>query len=660
MHNRQHSLWYIMITLSICLITRALPANDLDSLKAQLNNTTADSLRMELLYNISLEASRSNPVEAMQYAQKYLDLAIQLGIKKEIVSANNHIGILYYSLGDLSKTIDYFKRSSELLNDKEDARTKASLLNNLAIVYDEMQQFDKAIEYYRASLEQKISLGMEGTNLSSTYSNLGLSYISNKQYDLAREYIWKGYEIDLGLKDSANLASTLENIGIYYSSLNNYDSAIHYLEISKTMAIDLGGEEYLLSDIYSRLGKIYARFGNYDKAQDNFELALKLANSLELSNIVIESYLGLAEISKAKGDYKNALNYYQAYTTNKDSVFTEDAKNKLEGVETSFQVERKEQEIQLLTQKNEIDQLNLTRHRLIQYILIGSVLILIYIAILFYSRNKFKVKALKMLHEQKDKIDAKNKEILDSIHYAKGIQEAMLPSSIEFKQLFDHGFIFYKATDMVTGDFYWASQTNDGIILAVVDCTGHGVPGALLTVLANSIITDLVKEKGITSPAEILGGLHKVMLERLHQDNSEAIYNNGLDAAICLIPKNSNTIIYAGAKRPLYYIHDNSLQVVKGNYFSVGTPHYNTNIDYDNHEISMNKGDLIYLFTDGLIDQFGGDNGKKFLGKRLRELLMNVHQDNAEDQKNKIKSTIDDWMGREPQVDDMLLVGVKI
>jgi len=377
---------------------------------------------------------------------------------------------------------------------------------------------------------------------------------------------------------------------------------------------------------------------------------------MQLGNVLLTSLEGLANASKSLGQHTEAFNYLSIYSSLKDSLFTLDIKKQLNTAE----INQKEQEIILLTQQGEIDALNIIRNRQILYFLSGAILLVIIIAIIYYQKHEYKQRTLKIVSKQRNEIAVKNQDILDSITYAKGIQEAMFPDENEIKSIFSDSFVFYKPSGVVTGDFYWVSKLKDAIILAVVDCTGHGVPGAFMTVMANSILNSVVNERKITSPSEILKELHLAILNTWHQNEKSALYSNGLDAIICNISLDKTKMTYSGAKRPLYHLRAGVLESHRGNCFSVGVPYYQTEINYDEHEIELQQDDSLYLFTDGIIDQFGGPENKKFLGKRLKKLLNEIEDKPFNVQQAQLVKAIEDWMNGTEQVDDMLLIGVKI
>ncbi len=260
--------------------------------------------------------------------------------------------------------------------------------------------------------------------------------------------------------------------------------------------------------------------------------------------------------------------------------------------------------------------------------------------------------------EQKKLIEEKNKDITDSINYAKRIQEAMLPESNLLEYLFSDSFILYKPKDIVSGDFYWFAEQDGKKIIAVADCTGHGVPGALMSMIGSNILNKLVVEKGITKPSEILNLLNDEIRIALKQKDNTSETRDGMDIVIICIF--GSVLEYAGAHRPLYLIKNEKLEEIKANKFSIGGVQQEENRIFQNHIVTLQKGDKIYLSSDGFADQFGGSTGKKLMTKNFKELLLKIQNQKMQTQKQELHTTIEEWKGSREQVDDILVIGIGI
>ena len=271
---------------------------------------------------------------------------------------------------------------------------------------------------------------------------------------------------------------------------------------------------------------------------------------------------------------------------------------------------------------------------------------------------------------QKEEIEAKNgelevlyKHVTDSIKYAKRIQEAILPPDSLVKELLPNSFVLYKPKDIVSGDFYWVGQKDGKSMFAAVDCTGHGVPGAFMSIVGHNILKQVVANNNYTTPAQILDGLNEGVSETLHHgghEHEEGQAKDGMDISFCSIDFKTLELQYAGAYNPLYIIRNGQLIQTKANKFPIGLFLGEEKKKFTNHTIPLQKGDIIYIFSDGYADQFGGPYGRKFMAIPFRVLLMDMHKEPIEKQKLILNKTIEEWRGQLDQVDDILVIGVKI
>jgi len=262
--------------------------------------------------------------------------------------------------------------------------------------------------------------------------------------------------------------------------------------------------------------------------------------------------------------------------------------------------------------------------------------------------------------KQKEELTIKNKNITDSINYARRIQLAMIPSVRFFNNIFKESFIFFKPKDIVSGDFFWITEKKDKVFVAAVDCTGHGVPGAFMSIIGIELLRKLVNSQGIEEPSEVLNELNRNFAE-IFKDVENITLRDGMDVAFCIIDRASMILEFAGAFNPLYLIRDNKITEIKGDRFSVGLEDYENGVQsFTNHHIQLHKNDMIYIFTDGYSDQFGGPEGKKFKYRRFRHLLLSIHRLPLPEQREQLERSMEEWKGENDQVDDILVIGMKV
>jgi serine phosphatase RsbU (regulator of sigma subunit) len=264
------------------------------------------------------------------------------------------------------------------------------------------------------------------------------------------------------------------------------------------------------------------------------------------------------------------------------------------------------------------------------------------------------------IRKQKEQIEDKNKDITDSIRYAKRLQTAILKPETALGSYFDDGFILFKPKDIVSGDFYWFEKFGNLSLIAAADCTGHGVPGAFMSIIGCNLLSQTVNEHAITKPAAILNSVNKGLSKVLQQRSEEVSVKDGMDIALCVFNSETMMLEYSGAYNPMWLIREGNLIEFKADKFPVGAFLDNQVRIFTNHEMPVQKGDLVYLFSDGFADQFGGPEGKKFKYKALKKLILDNYQKSASVQKNIFDEVFEEWMGGLEQVDDVLLMGVKI
>lgn len=262
------------------------------------------------------------------------------------------------------------------------------------------------------------------------------------------------------------------------------------------------------------------------------------------------------------------------------------------------------------------------------------------------------------IEEQKRVIEAKNQNIIESINYAKRIQESILPAAEKMQKLLPDSFIFFKPRDIVSGDFYWITERDEKVFVTAVDCTGHGVPGAFMSLIGNDQLNNTVKSKGITSPDQVLSHLHNGVRQVLNQQSGKS--RDGMDLAFCAIDKQNKVMEFAGARNPLIIIREGNMEIIKGDKKSVGGIKKADEQSFTKHTISLEKPAMYYIFSDGYQDQFGGEEGQKYLTKNFRKLLLEIHDKPLGEQKRLLEEELNAWRGSYPQIDDILVIGMRL
>ena len=295
--------------------------------------------------------------------------------------------------------------------------------------------------------------------------------------------------------------------------------------------------------------------------------------------------------------------------------------------------------------------------------LVIQLVLLLIVAFLLYERSRQSKQAKIQLQSIYEQIEKKSLQITGSINYAKRIQEAILPPQEEFQKFLPESFIFFKPKDVVSGDFYWVTKKDDLLIIVVADCVGHGIPGAFMSMIGNTLLNEIVNEKNIIQPDKVLKQMNQAIIKSLHQTNAQLqTQEDGMDIAICTIDMKSRTLNFSGANHSAYIINNNKLDVIKGELFAIGGITKNLKKEFLVHTLTLAPDTCIYLFSDGFPDQFGGPgvSRKKYMTYRFKELLLNVHHLPMLKQKQKLETELTEWQGKQPQTDDMVVVGMKV
>jgi serine phosphatase RsbU (regulator of sigma subunit) len=368
----------------------------------------------------------------------------------------------------------------------------------------------------------------------------------------------------------------------------------------------------------SSLGNFYNDQKNFSKALYQHQIAMSAATEMGEKLLISKIYKNISQTYKVSGNFEKALETYTRYDEVKSFVQNINNDITVRTLQAQFELEQSEKEKEIYKFKN----------------------------IELANANKL--------------IESKNKDITDSIRYAKHIQEAILPERAYMKQFLREYFIFYKPKDIVSGDFYWFVEKNGLLFIAAVDCTGHGVPGAFVSIVGGNILNQVVKQNDFTDAASILNEVNRMFNLTIRQTFEESAVKDGMDLVLCVVDINNMFVDYAGAFNPLYIARNNEILIFKGNKFPIGIFIGDTVKQFVGEKIPLQKNDMLYLFSDGFVDQFGGPDDKKLMHKRLRDLIIENATLPAKLQHYNFELFFEDWKGNREQVDDILIMGVRV
>ncbi|MBK7309694.1 MAG: SpoIIE family protein phosphatase [Sphingobacteriaceae bacterium] len=489
----------------------------------------------------------------------------------------------------------------------------------LGNIFKDETLIDSSLIHHRISLDLSIEL-KDSSGIASAYNDIGLSYKKDKKNELALEYLIKALKIRELTKNARGIAGSNINIGNALKHLKRNKEAVPYFNKGIELAKQSGNNDFYLNGI-----------------------------------------IGRAKNAKLMQDYKQSAEDFGDYVEMKDSLYKQEMNQTLSELEVTYQSEKKDAEI--LIQQEQIK--TKTEQNSKQKILIvasGIALLMALIAIIVvyrsYKQNK---RNAKVLVAKNHVIEEKNKEITDSINYAKLIQQSLLASKDMLDKNLESYFIIYKPKDIVSGDFYWASETPKGFLVACVDCTGHGVPGAFMSLIGKENLDKALAKT--VNPGEILHELNINVKRSLNQNNTSG-NKDGMDAAILRIERDKNgnaKVAYAGANRPLYILKNDlsSVEEIKATKQAVGGFTSNEQV-FEEHIINVNKGDTLIITTDGYADQFGSESNKKLTTKRFKDLLVSVKAKTADEQMKTLNDFFTVWKGNREQLDDLLVIGINV
>ncbi len=630
----------------------------IDSLKKFIASAPDDSNKVNALYKLGKQYDIFSSKNHIEHFTSALNLAKKIGYKQGMLRIYNSLTLylLYKEMygSSVKFSFEYLDLLEEL-NLKEEKYRVYSLLGNLLLQQDSFSQARNYYHIVRAHrLETKNDFGY-----ANSMVNLLILNMKRKDYDSALAYGFRAVETYKKTNNPSEMANALLGLSEALIKKQNLEAAEQKAresyDIYKTIKLDHG-----MCNAIFVLGQIYKLQNKIDTAITCNKFSLKIADSLNLLSSERDCYKALSELYVKKDDFEKAYAYQVLYKKYEDSLVVESQKGKMLEAEVQYDISKKEK--LLLEQKFEIESQNKQRN----YLLLGIVGIIV-LLLISYRAYKQKKTASEIIEKQKELVEDKQKEILDSINYAKRIQNAILAKEEEIKKYLPQSFLLYKPKDIVAGDFYFFEVTDTHIFYGAADCTGHGVPGALMSVVCSNSLTRCVNEFELKDPGQILDKTRTLVVETLRKSGEEV--KDGMDISLCAISKNdAREIKWAGANNPLWFIKNGEINELKADKQPIGL--YDKPKPFTTHLLSLNKGDTIYLFTDGYADQFGGPKarpdegpfgrGKKFKYKQLKELLISISTNDPNDQVRTLESKFNDWKGELDQVDDVCIIGIQL
>jgi serine phosphatase RsbU (regulator of sigma subunit) len=642
-----------------------------DSLKLLLKTTTVPEKRAALLIDIAKSIYNSIPDSSIGYCEDAEDLSKKYNLEVQLAHSL-HCECRYLILkGDIKNSIEKLNKAISIFEKNKEFKGLAKTYSLKAIALGKLHKNKEQIEYLIKS-KSIYSQTNDTIGIANVLTNLAHAYIESHQYLFALKALEE--HSMLNIPKSGHEFYVEVHYGNIYYNLNQIEDAIIHFKKCVQVA-----HQYKMLDSeitgLTHLAECYQKQKNIPEAKSYYFQALDLAKQSQLILEEADALKGMTDLYESELDFKNAFTSLKQYKKIQDSVFNIEKLKSINDIEHKLQLTEKEKIIaeQSLSLEKEKVALASSKNNTLMLIA-GLIIVGIAFAFLFYYNSKTKklfalIQKQKIeVESQKEIIEIKNKDVMDSIHYAKYIQGSMLPSAKTMNQLFPENFVLYKPKDVVAGDFYWTETIDNKSVLAVCDCTGHGVPGAMVSIVACNALNRAIKEFKLSNPALIFDKVNELMQETFSKSDYEV--NDGMDGVLCVFDYDTMKLHIAAANNPIWIVSQPaiktdlweepwSLSQISADKQPIGkfkeevTP-------FTLKTVSVEKGEMIYLFSDGYADQFGGPKGKKFKYKQLQELLGSVAKLPVNEQCTSLNKTIIDWQGNLDQVDDILIVGIRI
>jgi serine phosphatase RsbU (regulator of sigma subunit) len=597
-----------------------------------------------------------NPTLSIQYAEEALGLSQQLNDKVSLGRSLSYLAFFTFAQNEIGKAIPMIDQALDYFDEEKNEYEKSIAYVLRGACHLQIGDYDRGFEDMLKGLElgrkynheQAISVGeymlgnyyLDSRDFELAYNHYEISYkffeamqdksgmatvvaglgniaTETEQYEVALEYHQKSLEISREISNPQVEARNLHDLGVVFEKLEQYETAIEYLNQSLAIRKEKRITQGIIS-CYTSLGRVYMALNWFDLAIEKLQEAITMAQEVGSLPKLVKAYKVLADVYKKKGQAWEALDALEKYIELKNVVAGDESNAKLKAIQALHEAEDERQEAEIHRLKN-IE-----------------------------------------LKEAYQKIESQNQHIIESIKYARRIQEALLPPESEMSKYDDMAFIFYRPKDIVSGDFYWYAHVGEQMILACVDCTGHGVPGAFMVVMGISLLDEIVNEQGITEPTEILTRLDQKIRQALKQDQTDTRNTqDGMDLSIVRFCGAMNKISFSGARSSLFYVRNNEINEVKGSMYPIGSSQYVGEKSYPQFEIDILPTDVFYMATDGFRDQFGGEENKKYTKPRFREFLRSISHLPMPAQDEALAKEFDSWKRHYAQTDDVLVMGFK-
>jgi serine phosphatase RsbU (regulator of sigma subunit) len=580
--------------------------------------------------------------------------------KKIILHASagalNNIGLHYTNQGNISLALEYYHRCLKIMEENNDKSGIVVCLNNIGSIYRGQKDNIQALDYHLRALKLARAIDdKDGTASSLGY--IGVVYNNQGNYERAIEFYKKSMKIREQINDPYGLAMSLSNLGLAYERQDKDSAALFYYEKALSQWYSIGDQEGV-SYTFVNIGNLYLKNNNIKMAESKAIQAYDIAREIGFPEDTRDAAELLYKIYKKKGQWQKALEMQEIYIAMRDSINNEESQKAATKKLLQYQYEKDKLALKKDQEKKDLVRLEeKQRQRLITIMVCAVLVIVLVFSAFLFNRFRLIRKQKKIIEEQKHIVEEKQKEVIDSIKYARRIQNTLLADKQLIKKHLSDFFIFYQPKDLVSGDFYWAAEKNNSndFYIAVCDSTGHGVPGAFMSLLNVSFLNEAINEQNISEPGDMFSYVRSRLISSVSQEGGK----DGMDGVVLRFSASSTSrISYAAA-------YNSPLIIRKGNIIEFGSDKMPVGQGerteaFVSRSLDVETGDMLYLFTDGFADQFGGPKGKKLKYREFYRILSEIAALDTKQQEQELNRRFASWKGSLDQVDDVLVVGIRI
>lgn len=527
---------------------------------------------------------------------------------------HNFLAMVHESYGDYESALNHAQQAVDAAAKMGYKEGEGDGLSTLGLIHNRLCDFNHSLPVFQKSIEIRKSLGNDKA-VASSLNLIARTYALTGEQELSMEHYEQSLALRERINDLSGLPWTYLGIASLLEKQQNYSEAISYYE--RGLKLNRTQNELRLELLCQLgIGNAYLSLNDHKQADHYLHEAMKIAEEMKAKPLLVDVHFALAQYYEAIGKLEKSLKHLKRFHEFEKEVNNLESRNRLKNQQIVFATEQSRKEAEI-----------------------------------FQLRNV-------ELKAAFDEIEEKNNEINASIKYAERIQRAVLPPDAYIKEILPEHFILFLPRDIVSGDYYWATQKGDKLIFTAADCTGHGIPGAFMSMLGVSYLNEIVNSMEVLKANEILNELRKHIMDSLHQEGREGEQKDGMDMGLCVYDISGGELQFSGAYNSMYLIRNNELEELKADRMPISI-HDHGKDPFTNHVIQIQKNDVIYLFSDGYPDQFGGPDGKKFKYKALKELLLSISNDLMKSQREKLLKRFEEWKGEQAQVDDVIILGIR-